>query len=299
MIKWPTTCSCCNPLVPCPTGDLGIWIADDLGLLTHSFVIKVNGRLIKNNLGNPVWLTLGSGGGYAGQLIIPERFSSFTKAQCEFPAALPPTPAMTDFIAGGVNTQLHFSPNIPVIAEFSAYHIILDSINWSNVGNIGSMTLFQVCEAQGDGHPIMNRIMGDSAFGGGPETTIPFDINTIACGVCVSPLCDLVLSAAGGDEGYCRDWGAPAAGTTIRFVITTYTQKDRIIVTSNPTNPRSPTVAAATGTVLFDTGCVGITGVTFNALVPTGSRVIRIIVIPNCEGGSGTAWNFTSTCIPP
>jgi hypothetical protein len=110
-------------------------------------------------------------------------------------------------------------------------------------------------------------------------------------------ICDLLLDSSGGDAGFCQDYPAPPAGTIIRFTINTYTQKDRVVVTSNPVGPCSPDVSGISGTVLFDTGCVGVTGLVKDAYVPGGSTVIRVIVIPNCEGGSGTAWDFTTQCI--
>ncbi len=111
-------------------------------------------------------------------------------------------------------------------------------------------------------------------------------------------ICSLQLSAAGGDEGFCQDYVAPPEGTIVRFHLNTFYQKDRVIVTSNPTNPCAPNISGATGDILFDTGCVGTGGyVDYDALIPAGSTTVRVIVIPNCEGGSGTAWNFTSSCI--
>lgn len=111
-------------------------------------------------------------------------------------------------------------------------------------------------------------------------------------------ICSLELSAAGGDEGFCQDYAAPPEGTIVRFRLNTYGQKDRVIVTSNPTNPCAPNIGGATGDVLFDTGCVGTGGyVDYDAVIPAGSTIVRVVVIPNCEGGSRTAWNFTSSCI--
>lgn len=113
-------------------------------------------------------------------------------------------------------------------------------------------------------------------------------------------ICSLQLSAAGGDEGFCQDYVAPPEGTIVRFHLNTYSQKDRLIVTSNPTNPCAPNIGGATGDVLLDTGCVGTGGyIDYDALIPAGSTIVRVIVIPNCEGGSGTSWDFTSSCIEP
>lgn len=66
------------------------------------------------------------------------------------------------------------------------------------------------------------------------------------------------------------------------FSYNTYTQKDQILVKYQ-------------GTTLFDTGCVGTSGT--KALTYNGSSTqITVQVIPNCAGGSGTAWNYSVAC---
>ena len=45
----------------------------------------------------------------------------------------------------------------------------------------------------------------------------------------------------------------------------------------------------------FDTGCVGASGtqsISYNG----ASTQISVQVIPNCMGGTGTAWNYSVSC---
>ena len=87
---------------------------------------------------------------------------------------------------------------------------------------------------------------------------------------------------AGGDTPDTRtiDLGQPSG--TFDFSYDTYWQEDQILVRYQ-------------GATLFDTGCVGATA--SKTLTYSGSSTqITVQVIPNCKGGSGTAWNYTVAC---
>ncbi|MEP7083894.1 MAG: IPT/TIG domain-containing protein, partial [Betaproteobacteria bacterium] len=87
---------------------------------------------------------------------------------------------------------------------------------------------------------------------------------------------------AGGDTPDTRtiELGKPSG--TFNFMYETYAQEDQIIVRYQ-------------GVTLFDTGCVGANGT--QALTYNGtSTSITVQVIPNCKGGSGTAWNYSVSC---
>jgi hypothetical protein len=49
------------------------------------------------------------------------------------------------------------------------------------------------------------------------------------------------------------------------------------------------------GRILFDTGCVGANG-TASLAYSGGSSLVVVQVLPNCEGTTGTAWNFSVSC---
>jgi len=69
---------------------------------------------------------------------------------------------------------------------------------------------------------------------------------------------------------------------TFQFSFDTVSQPDRMVVSYE-------------GATLFDTGCVGASGV--RSLTYSGtSTVVTVQVTPNCNGGSGTAWSFTVSC---
>ena len=87
---------------------------------------------------------------------------------------------------------------------------------------------------------------------------------------------------AGGDTPDTRtiELGKPAG--TFNFTYDTYFQQDRIIVRYQ-------------NSTLFDTGCVGASGT--RALTYNGtSTSINVEVIPNCAGGTGTAWTYSVSC---
>ncbi len=69
---------------------------------------------------------------------------------------------------------------------------------------------------------------------------------------------------------------------TFDFTYNTKTLEDRIIVSYE-------------GTLLFDTGCVGATDTVPLSYSGT-TTTITVSTMPNCAGGSGTAWDFGATC---
>lgn len=74
--------------------------------------------------------------------------------------------------------------------------------------------------------------------------------------------------------------GKPAGSFV--FAYETYSQKDQILVRYQ-------------GGTLFDTGCVGANGSKTLSYSGTSTQ-ISVQVIPNCAGGTGTAWNYSVSC---
>jgi len=86
----------------------------------------------------------------------------------------------------------------------------------------------------------------------------------------------------GGDTPDTRTIELGKSAGTFDFSYDTYWQEDQILVRYE-------------GATLFDTGCVG--AYATKALTYSGSsKQITVQVIPNCKGGSGTAWNYTVAC---
>ncbi|MBK7472329.1 MAG: IPT/TIG domain-containing protein [Betaproteobacteria bacterium] len=87
---------------------------------------------------------------------------------------------------------------------------------------------------------------------------------------------------AGGDTPDTRTIELGKLAGTFLFTFETYSQEDRIIVRYQ-------------NATVFDTGCVGASGtqpISYNG----ASTQISVQVIPNCMGGSGTAWNYSVSC---
>lgn len=100
---------------------------------------------------------------------------------------------------------------------------------------------------------------------------------------CEPPLtCGGGSTASGGDEGYSKTLELGATSGTLSLSFQTYTQKDRLRVMYG-------------GATLIDTGCVGASG-TLSAAYSGTSTQATMVVEPNCEGGSGTAWDFSFGC---
>jgi len=102
--------------------------------------------------------------------------------------------------------------------------------------------------------------------------------------IVAATICDLNLDSSGGDEGYDETFSAGNGGYTLSVQYEMYQQKDRLILYDQA------------GSILFDTGCTS-GGDTVLVDVPEGVTSIRVVIEPNCEGGSGTAWNLSITCI--
>ncbi|HYO72207.1 MAG TPA: hypothetical protein VEU33_39660, partial [Archangium sp.] len=93
-----------------------------------------------------------------------------------------------------------------------------------------------------------------------------------------------VTSSAGGNTAYSARVELGKTSGVFRFTYNTYDIKDRMVVRYQ-------------GTVLHDTGCVGTSSATALNLSYSGSDAHAIVeVYPNCEGTSGTAWDFVVSC---
>jgi hypothetical protein len=86
----------------------------------------------------------------------------------------------------------------------------------------------------------------------------------------------------GGDTPETHQVEMGQASGSFTFSYDTYTVKDQIIV-------------SYAGTQLFDTGCVGEANNVPLTYSGTSTK-ITVTVNPNCEGTTGTAWNFTVGC---
>ncbi|MEO8132785.1 MAG: IPT/TIG domain-containing protein [Betaproteobacteria bacterium] len=87
---------------------------------------------------------------------------------------------------------------------------------------------------------------------------------------------------AGGDTPDTRTVELGKTSGTFVFTYETFAQEDQIIVRYQ-------------NNVLFDTGCVGANGSVPLPYSGTSTQ-ISVQVIPNCKGGTGTAWNYSVSC---
>ena len=87
---------------------------------------------------------------------------------------------------------------------------------------------------------------------------------------------------AGNDTPDTRTIELGKTSGSFNFTYQTFAQEDQILVRYQ-------------GTTLFDTGCVGATGSVQLNFSGTSTQ-ITVQVIPNCKGGTGTAWNYSVGC---
>lgn len=125
-------------------------------------------------------------------------------------------------------------------------------------------------------------------------------------------VCSLDLSGRGGDEGYQSGAvGAGQGGFSLDVVFTSYSQRDQLIVCRGAcppqtlTDPQTATVCdpndlAQINCVVHDSGCIGTTNQHSYIPFPTQNTAleIEIQVMPNCQGGRGTAWVLGTVCTP-
>ena len=90
---------------------------------------------------------------------------------------------------------------------------------------------------------------------------------------------------AGADTPVTRRYNMGISQGTVTFQYQTYSQQDRITVVYE-------------SKIIFDTGCVGDHD-THELTFAGQSKELRVDVEPNCEGGSGTRWNFQLKCPNP
>lgn len=114
---------------------------------------------------------------------------------------------------------------------------------------------------------------------GTASQTIDLDIS--------SALCGLTLNTSGGDAGYDETFDVAGDFTSARDIYVdfeSFTVKDRLIISAN-------------GSSIYDSGCIG-ANVTPTVNGPSGTTSVRVQVIPNCEGTTGTAWTLRIECAP-
>jgi hypothetical protein len=93
------------------------------------------------------------------------------------------------------------------------------------------------------------------------------------------------FSHSGGDVGDTQVVEMGKTPATFQFDWATFSVKDRVVISHD-------------GTTLFDSGCVGSSGSqTLN--YSGGSTQVRVQVFANCEGDTGTAWEYTVHCPAP
>ena len=115
-----------------------------------------------------------------------------------------------------------------------------------------------------------------AASGGSSSSSIRDDDGFTPSGTCDQQ------QVAGDDTADQRSIEMGQSSGTFNFYYETYGIEDQIIVSYE-------------GNQLFDTGCVGASST--ESLTYSGSSTkIRVEVIPNCTGTSGTAWNYIVNC---
>jgi hypothetical protein len=95
--------------------------------------------------------------------------------------------------------------------------------------------------------------------------------------------CNAGQQVAGGDAADSRYFEMGRTSGTFTFDYQTYSQRDRIQVIYE-------------GRTIFDTGCVGESRTGVSISFSGATTVVTVTVTPNCQGGSGTAWNYTLHC---
>lgn len=127
---------------------------------------------------------------------------------------------------------------------------------------------------------------------GNPAGTYLLGTESIVVAPCASGICDISLDSAGGDEGYDQTFEAgffeQTGGTIYVREFETYTQRDQLRIFSNGSEA-----------AIYDSGCIATNRNPITNLavtIPVGTTTLRVQVIPNCEGGSGTAWVLKIGC---
>jgi len=111
--------------------------------------------------------------------------------------------------------------------------------------------------------------------GGGGSTPTPTPTPTAQCNQ---------QQVAGANTTDIRTIELGKTSGSFRFYYQTYTVKDRIVL-----------ACYDSGTILYDTGCVG-KSATVSVPFSCSASKIRATVTPNCAGTKSTAWNYTVYC---
>jgi hypothetical protein len=98
--------------------------------------------------------------------------------------------------------------------------------------------------------------------------------------------CNSIVNA-GQDIGVTIPIDVSGTTGTIEFQYDTASQPDRMVVFLDRR-------------LVFDTGCLGTNGYRSRSIpLPEGAMTLIVRVEPNCQGGSGTSWDFKLVCPTP
>lgn len=98
-------------------------------------------------------------------------------------------------------------------------------------------------------------------------------------------ICNLSLNTDGGDAGYDETFDVTGQFPTAQDLgidLETYTIQDELLI-------------YADGTLVYDSGCIG-AHVTTAVSIPAGTTSIRVVIVPDCAGGTGTLWTLSLSC---
>ena len=190
------------------------------------------------------------------------------------PCAFSVSPSSFDGVdGGGANLRLAVSAN-PVDCQ---------PAEWTAQSNAAFIS---VSPAGGSGSGSVTLTVGTNGPDGRTGTvTVAGQTVRIAQDATATPCDEQVLP--GGDAPETHRVGLGRFNGRFDFQYDTQYQEDRMLVRYE-------------GQTLLDTGCVGTRGWRTATLSFSGrSSVVEVEVIPNCAGGSGTAWEFSVSCAVP
>jgi YD repeat-containing protein len=157
------------------------------------------------------------------------------------------------------------------------------TITWSN-GSTG-ITIRPTVTA----NTTFTATCNDGTCVSGNSNSITVSLTTTGC---PGDICSAnVGNGNGGDAAFSATFAPLQVTGSLTFNFDPQTVPDQLLVGKS-------TVSNPTVINVINTGCVGGTGVVTRSANFVAGDIITVQVVPNCNGTTGTAWSFTSSCGP-
>ena len=186
--KLNSRCGCCGG---CVGAEMAFWVSNENGakddLFEISFAAFAGPYILDVSTGLPITLELGDNyaGPVDGHLIVPPSFSGFTFSDFTFSYPGGPSAAQAAWVTGAdPHRRLLTCPNLPTVYPATTYNIYMKNVQNNGNGNLGAISLYQICLDPGTSKPVLEFVIGSGVYTGSSGTDLNVNFTSGPCHTC-------------------------------------------------------------------------------------------------------------------